>query len=137
MTAASLVAEIRALGVELEPVAPDRLRIRPAGAISSELKARLMAHKAEVLALLNTGSRDGAKAPDPALVARMLGMPLDVFAQVGQPIEIRVPWWPATLFLVPDVRHAEALWAEGIERARVWTSAELQQLLEGQPWARE
>jgi len=56
-------------------------------------------------------------------------MPLDVFAREGQPVELRVPWWPATLFLVPDVRHAEALWREGISRERVWTAAEVSSLL--------
>ena len=64
-----------------------------------------------------------------AEVARLTAMPLDVFASEGQPLEVRVPWWPATLFLVPDVRHAQALWREGIGRERVWTAAEVSSLL--------
>jgi hypothetical protein len=60
-----------------------------------------------------------------------LTMPLDVFAKEGQPLEIRVRWWPATLWLVPDLRHAEALRSEGVDRGRVWTAAELSMLLDG------
>jgi hypothetical protein len=60
-----------------------------------------------------------------------LTMPLDVFAKEGQPLEIRVSWWPATLWFVPDLRHAEALRSEGVDRERVWTAAELSMLLDG------
>jgi hypothetical protein len=68
-------------------------------------------------------------------VARLIEMPLDVFAREGQPLEVRVPvaCWPETLWFVPDVRHAEALWREGIARERVWTASELSALLDGAP----
>ena len=79
------------------------------------------------------GDPPPAAGPDPALVARLLAMPLDVFARAGQPLELRVPWWPETLWLVPDVRHAEALWREGIARERVWTSGEVSSLLPAAP----
>jgi hypothetical protein len=72
--------------------------------------------------------------PDPAALAPLLEMPLEVFAREGQPLEVRVAWWPVTLFFVPDVRHAEMLWREGIGRERVWTGAELIALLAGAPW---
>ena len=78
-------------------------------------------------------SRLRAAPADPATIARLLAMPLDVFASEGQPVELRVPWWSATLFLVPDVRHAEALWREGIARERVWTSGEVSSLLPAAP----
>lgn len=63
----------------------------------------------------------------------LLAIPLTRFAQEGAPLEIRVPWWPATLFFVPDLRHAEALGREGISHERVWTDRELLGLLSGQP----
>jgi hypothetical protein len=44
----------------------------------------------------------------------LLGMPLDMFAREGQPLEVRVAWWPVRLFFVPDVHHAEALGREAI-----------------------
>ena len=74
-------------------------------------------------------SRLRATPVDAETLAQLLEMPLDVFAREGQPVELRVPWWPATLFLVPDVRHAQALWREGIGRERVWTAAEVSSLL--------
>jgi hypothetical protein len=62
-----------------------------------------------------------------------LAMPLDEFAREGQPIEIRVRWWPETLFFVPSPRDAEALCREGIGRARIWTAGELTGLLSASP----
>ena len=56
-----------------------------------------------------------------------------VAASEGQPLEIRVSWWPVTLWFVPDVRHAEALRREGIARERIWTASELIVLLEAPP----
>jgi hypothetical protein len=62
-------------------------------------------------------------------VARLLALPLDRYAREGQPLEIRVSWLDRTLWFVPDERHAEGLAAEGIGRGRIWTAAELAQLL--------
>ena len=61
MTAAALVAELRALGVELAP-AGDRLRFRPASRVPPDLLARLRERKAEVLALLAEDSLAPARA---------------------------------------------------------------------------
>jgi hypothetical protein len=66
-----------------------------------------------------------------------LAMPLDVFARKGRPVEVRVPWWPATLWFVPDVHNAEALCREGIARPRVWTASELLSLLRAAPLTTE
>lgn len=79
----------------------------------------------------------GPSRPDPAELAPLIEMPLEVFAREGQPLEVRVAWWPVTLFFVPDVRHAEMLWREGIGRERVWTAGELIALLPGAPWTAE
>jgi hypothetical protein len=67
-------------------------------------------------------------------LATLLAMPLADFALDGQPIEIRVLWWPETLFFVPrytDVVHLER---DGIGRHRIWTAGELRMLLEIQGW---
>ncbi len=57
------------------------------------------------------------------VVAGLLGMPLDRFAEAGQVIEVRVPWWPEPLFFVPSEPAAERLVSEGISRGRVWTGS--------------
>ena len=119
MRAETLVAELCNLGVELIPVG-DRLRFRPASKVPPDLLAHLRQCKTEVLGLL-------AASTD---LSRYLAMPLDVFAQNGQPLEIKVAWWPETLFFVPAVRDAEALWRDGIGRERVWTASELLFVLE-------
>jgi len=83
------------------------------------------------------GQADPILSDHPLGLDRLLGMPLKTFAQEGQPLEVRVPWWPDTLFFVPDVRHAEALWREGIARERVWTAGELIALLGADGWTPE
>jgi hypothetical protein len=70
---------------------------------------------------------------DSTALADLLAMPLDVFAREGRAIEVRVPWWPATIWFVPDIRNAEALCCEGIARPRVWTADELLSLLTAAP----
>ncbi len=60
-------------------------------------------------------------------------MPLTRFAQEGSLLEIRVPWWPVTLFFAPDRRDAEVLGREGIGQERVWTARELVALVNGRP----
>ena len=47
-----LLAELRALGIELE-VASDRLRYRPLDAVHPELRERMSARKAELIVLLS------------------------------------------------------------------------------------
>ena len=67
--------------------------------------------------------------PDPALVARLLAMPLDRFEAEGAPLELRVSWLPLTLWFAPTEADAEALVGEGVSRGRVWTARELMDLL--------
>lgn len=68
-------------------------------------------------------------APDPAMVARLLRLPLGRFAREGRSLEIRVPWHPETFWFVPSEAAAEALVREGVSRGRVWTARELLDLL--------
>ena len=72
----------------------------------------------------------GRPGVDPALVARLLGLPLlPDFHAAGQMLEVRVPWLPVSLWFVPDESAAEALVGEGVSRGRVWTAHELVDLL--------
>ena len=59
-------------------------------------------------------------------VTRVLGLPLD---QLDRELQIRVPWWREPLWFVPRGAAVEALVREGISRGRIWTVAELQDLL--------
>jgi hypothetical protein len=127
MTAAALVATLRARGVILEPRG-DRLRVMPASAVTADEVEALRRLKPDVLAIL-TGGADSPAPCVATVTAHLLAMPLDVFARDGQPIEIRVRWWPETLWFVPDVRHAETLHREEIARHRIWTAGELIELL--------
>jgi hypothetical protein len=97
-----------------------RLRVEAKGALPTELLQAARDHKADLLALVDTAARE---------LGAVLGMPLDVYAQHGGPIEVAVPWWPETLWFVPDGRHAALLEAEGVSRGRLWTAGELMDLL--------
>jgi len=70
-------------------------------------------------------------------VASLIGTPLDVFETQGASLDVRVPWWPETLWFVPTTNVAERLGAGGIARHRIWTAGELLQLLSGIPLASE
>lgn len=73
-----------------------------------------------------------APAGSPRHVAealQFLGMPLDVFQCAGASLEVRVPWLDVTLWMVPTDRDVAGLMAEGIRRGRIWTAAELMDLM--------
>lgn len=138
-SAQALVDELRARGVALAPRG-DKLAITPASAVPAELKERLRALKPEVMALLMAGDPEALSGESPPTVAHtgvdVLNMPLDRFGREGAPVEIRVPWWPeATMWFVPQERDKAGLVAEGIGAHRVWTAAELIQVLTLAPLA--
>lgn len=99
------------------------LRVEASGPVPEDLLQAARAHKAALLELVAGGP------PSAGVVHPLLLLPLDEFAHRGQPIEIRVPWWPLTLWLVPDERHARLLEAEGVSRGRIWTAGELIDML--------
>jgi hypothetical protein len=66
----------------------------------------------------------GATPLDP-----LLDLPLDAFSKAGHILEVRVPWDPEPLWFVPTPGDAEMLVAEGINLGRIWTAANLAQLL--------
>ncbi len=58
-------------------------------------------------------------------VTRFQQMTLKEFQGADFSVEISVPWWPETLWLVPTSCAVAELADRGIERGRVWTAAEL------------
>lgn len=68
-----------------------------------------------------------------AALADLLSMSVRDFAEADCALEVRVAWWPETLFFVPEVQDAEALWHEGVSREHVWTAHALLVLLSGPP----
>ncbi len=106
-----LLARLNALGATVT-VSGNRIRVEAPGELPEDLLQALREQKADLLPL-----------------ARLLGMPLDLFAREGSPIEVRVPWLPVTLGFVPTEADAEALAREGASRGRIWTARELMNLL--------
>jgi hypothetical protein len=59
----------------------------------------------------------------------ILAMPLDEFASHGKLLEVRVSWLNVTLWFVPEERDAESLVRDGVSRGRMWTAAELMDVM--------
>jgi hypothetical protein len=96
--------------------------------LTPDLRATLAAHKVELLAHLRepVAAAQLTPPPDPAEVARVLGLPLD---RLDRMVEVRVPWAPVRLWFVPTEAAVELLLAEGVPRGRIWTASELRDLL--------
>jgi len=103
--AAELLADLQRRGVTLQAHG-DKLRVSPKSSLTAAEQDAARKLKPELLRLLSSST-----AP-----------PVDLTHGL---CEIRVRWWPATLWFVPDDRDAAALVREGIERYRIWTHAEL------------
>jgi hypothetical protein len=56
-------------------------------------------------------------------------MSLSRFESDGPQLEVRVPWLPVTLWMVPSERDVAAFIDEGVTRGRIWTASELATLL--------
>jgi hypothetical protein len=67
-------------------------------------------------------------------VTAMATAPLAMFEHLDVSLEVRVRWWPDTLWFVGDMRGADRLNAEGVARHRIWTARELVSLLVGSPF---
>lgn len=118
MTAADVIADLEARGVRLQATGQGLDYEAPEGALRpSDLEA-LRAHKAAILALLR--ERPERAAED---VSRTSLWSLDRI------VELAVPWWPETLFIVPGPVHARKLKAEGVSPGRIWDVAEPLDLL--------
>ncbi len=91
MGAESVIAEARSCGVELR-AAGDRLRFRPAEAVSPELREKLRTYKPEILRFLRPAVADalgGVRRARPSLLAAdVCAMPLNDFARAGLVVEV-------------------------------------------------
>lgn len=72
MTAATLVVDLRARGVTLEPHG-DRLRVRPASAVTPDDAETIRRHKGEILALLHVEHVLSVPSSDAETVREVLG----------------------------------------------------------------
>lgn len=67
------------------------------------------------------------------VVLRCLDLPLPAFGAEGLILEVAVPWLDTPLYFVSDEAAADELTAEGVDRGRIWTAAELETLLAQHP----
>lgn len=95
----------------------------PPGTLTDADRALIRQLKPDLLRLAAETPRHVAEA------LPILSMPLSEFERRGALLELRVPWLPVTLWLVPAARDLGVLLAEGVGRGRVWTAAELSGLL--------
>ena len=111
----SLLSDLRSRGVDLQ-VSGDRLLVdAPLGTLTDDDRAALSVSKPSILRRL-------------AAEAQVLEMSLEEFEHAGFSIEIRVPWLPHTLWWVPRAEHVAGLQLHNVERGRVYTAKELNNL---------
>jgi len=110
--ARAVLASLRRQGVAIEAEREQLHVDAPAGMITAEIRQALAELKPDLLGLLVEEQR-------------LLDQSLDEFARGDRAIEIRVPWFPDTLWFVPRVEHVEVLVREGVARGRIWTAGEL------------
>ena len=100
--AGELLAGLQLRGVTIQ-AHDDKIRVRPKGSLTPAEQAVVREHKPELLRLL--------RQPPADLTDGLY--------------EIRVAWWPDTLWFVPADRDATGLVRERVARCRIWTHAEL------------
>jgi hypothetical protein len=93
-------------------------------ALAKQARALGRAHVSGLGAALDAGTPGAA-----ALLANFLPMPLREFAHRGAPIAVRVPWYTDILWFVPSEAEVVLLERDGVQRGRIWTAAELLELL--------
>jgi hypothetical protein len=136
MTAEEVLSELEARQVELA-VAGDHLRFRPATAVPEDLREELRAHKAELLEILRTQSTPRleqalpggvAAANQSVLIAEVVAMTLDEFAQAGLVVEVVSRVLDEVVLFASD----NAVLDPG-ERRVVYRAEELREVLNYQP----
>ena len=73
--------------------------------------------------------QEGHEASRLAEALPFLSMTLPEFQTTGACLEVRVPWLDGTLWLVPTEHDTSVLSLDGISRGRIWTTAELINLM--------
>ena len=101
--------------------------------LAKQIEARLAAvvptpHPPQPTRELRPGQSEFAEA-----VAAVADSSLAYFGRSNVLLEVRVRWWPETLWFVADVPDAERLGSHGVARHRIWTVNELITLLAGSP----
>jgi hypothetical protein len=124
--ALALLDRAKVAGLTLAAGADGRLLVHPRAKLDPLLRAELIAHKDEVLALLAVPLRPEAPVPSPE---DLLSLALPRFAETTHCLALRVSWCGELLWFVPTETDAAALGAEGVSRGRVWTARELLDLL--------
>ncbi len=137
MTATELLSRLEALHVELVP-AGDRIRFRPASAVSSELRAEIRAYKPELIRMLGSPSETRALAAalpggvtdaGPSLrVEDVCAMPLDEFARAQLVVEVHSRILEETVVFASDNAVVDPA-----ERRPVYRAAELKLLARVDP----
>jgi transposase len=126
MDSLALLNEAHAAGLEVRADG-DRLMVRGPRSAAA-LAQKLLAHKADVLLLFQGTSHAVPYSPSP-LADRLLDMPLAQFACEDKLIEVGVGWLEGAFWFVPTVADAEYLVRQGVSRGRIWTAAELMDLM--------
>ena len=111
-----LLADLRRRGLRLSEDR-GRLKVAPKSSLTPDLRKTLVSRKDALLSALSAQNQ-------------LLRMPLSKFGRKGCPIEIKVPDLPETLWFVPGIPHVDPLVQKGIDRGRIWTAAELTDLLQ-------
>jgi hypothetical protein len=75
------------------------------------------------------GDEAAVEGTKPLSALPVMSLSLQEFSMGNNQLEVRVPWLPITLWMVPTERDAAALMRKGISRGRIWTAAELSYLM--------
>ena len=107
MTAEALVAAAEAAGLQLQPKPDGKLHVVPRDRLTPDLRAALVASKADVLAYLR---------------GRSLGVEWSRVSlyQLDRVLEVEVPWADYRLVIAPGCRIARELRAQDALPGRVW-----------------
>ncbi len=100
--------------------------------LAKQIEARLAA--ADVPTLLPPQPTRDLRPGQPEFaeaLAAMADTALTEFERSNVLLEVRVRWWPETLWFVGGAPDAERLAADGVARHRIWTANELIALLAG------
>lgn len=116
MSVGELLSELSSRGATLRCFESKAVVQAPVGTLDADFKCQLRANRREIQEYFQR-------------YRWILEMPLSEFERANSMLEVAVPGLQETLWFVPSLRHAEQLRREGIRRGRVWTAAELQDLL--------
>jgi hypothetical protein len=115
---ADLLAQVEVLGGTVEAQG-DQLRLQAPEPLPPDLLQALRKRKGEILVLLR----------EPPDATSLLCLTLTQFERQDSSLAFRVPWMEGELWLAQDEEAAAELVATGVSRGRVFTVAELRDLM--------